>query len=117
MDVPAGATLMSVGDESSGLYLVRSVTTVWAPIEGSAPRLRRVGPGAFLGEVGFIATEAATATVIADKTASVLLLVRESFESLRQSNPQSALKLTQTVLALTAQRLRVTNALVGDLMR
>ncbi len=116
--VEAGESLMEAGDDSSGLYLVQVGTlTVWAPIEGSSRRLRRVGPGAFLGEVGFFAKEAATATVIADKPATVLLLSRESFENLRKSDPDLALKLTQTVLALTAQRLKVTNALVGDLMR
>lgn len=118
IDVVAGTALMSIGDDSSGLFLVESGTlTVWTPIDGSSRRLRRVGPGAFLGEVGFFASEAATATVVADEAAAVWLLSRESFEQLRKSDPNLALKLTQHVLAVTAHRLKVTNALVGDLMR
>jgi SulP family sulfate permease len=116
--VSAGDVLMSAGDRNAGLFLVAEGTlTVWAPVEGTARRLRRVGPGAYLGEVGFFAGEPATATVIADGPAKVLRLTHTEFERIRNEEPDLALELIQQVLAVTAHRLNLTNALVGDLLR
>ncbi len=118
VQVASAEVLMSAGQTNAGLFLVAEGTlTVWAPVVGVARRLRRVGPGAYLGEVGFFAGEPATATVIADGPARVLRLSHEEFEKIRTEEPDLALELIQQVLAVTAHRLNLTNALVGDLLR
>jgi len=118
IDVKAGTNIITALEKGSPLFLVQSGTfTVWVPNTSRSRRLRRVAPGAFLGEVGFFTGDAATATVTADSDAILLRMDHATFDQLTESQPAVAWQLTQLILQRTARRLASTNSLVNDLLR
>jgi|GEM_PF-2638960 len=116
MQVAIGTTLLATGHASSAMYLVEAGTfTVWSEGRSGSQRLRQVGRGAFLGDVGLFTGSNALATVTADIDCVVLRLDRSAFDEMARRSPDAALEVTAQVLAKTSERLAITNALIRDL--
>jgi SulP family sulfate permease len=114
VDVAAGATLLGEGHASTELYFVTEGSfTVWGRV--GQVRLRRVGPGAYLGEAGFFARTPAMATVTADGPCQLLRLTEDQLKQMYASEPDVLVALMMHVLSKTTERLARTNALVRDL--
>lgn len=119
--VPAHTELMTAGSNSDAMFMVQSGTcTVWDHAEGDADgprRIRRIVPGAFVGEMGFFSGRPRSATVRADVELTVLRMTRREFDWLTQQNPHAALKLMREVLTMSSRRLDAANSTIRDLLR
>lgn len=102
-----GTVIMRRGEPSDSLHIVVSG---WLQVsvedQGRRRRLRRFGPGGFLGELGFHTGAPRTADVIADGPVETLALDRVTWERLRTEHPELALELSDRILSATADRLR-----------
>lgn len=114
-----GDTVFRSGEAADDLYWVEAgELSIWFEDDGSAPmRIRRVGPGAIIGELGFITGEARSATVRADTPVSLHRLTRDDFDRLRRDAPDLAIEVGTTLLHSVAHRLAATNRTVQALMR
>jgi len=115
--IPAQTELITFGDDSDELFVIESGScTVWAPEDGDQPRrIRRVMPGAFVGEMGFFTDQPRSATVTADVDLAAQRITRVAFDQLARDNPDAAMKLMRAVLALNSTRITSLNATVRDL--
>ena len=119
IELNAGETLITLGDTDSDMYFVESgALTAWLPAEdGRLVRIRRVVPGAALGEISFCTGTPRTATVIADEPSVVTVLRRKRFDELTAENPQAAIVVQQELLRRLGARVSSTSAMVRDLLR
>lgn len=99
-----GAMLLVAGEETPGLQVIESGRV---SVLGGAPgtRLRQLGPGAVLGEIGLYRDACATATVIADEPCQVLLLDIDTVERLEREEPEVAAELHRHLAITLAERL------------
>jgi SulP family sulfate permease len=90
--VPAGTRLMTQGDPTPGIYLIRSgrVTVLLEGPDGDQVRLRTLIEGTVLGEISLYREEPCTATAITDTECDVLHLTPESFDELCRRDPAAA---------------------------
>jgi SulP family sulfate permease len=90
--VPAGTRLMTQGDRTPGIYLIRSgrVTVLIEGPDGDQVRLRTLLEGTVLGEISLYREEPCTATAITDTECDVLHLTPESFADLCSRDPAAA---------------------------
>lgn len=96
--------IVKQGDRSSEMYIVeRGQVRIEANIEGAAnPHVISVlGRGEFFGEMSMLTGETRAASVIAIEETEVLVLERERFAPLLESNPNLAERISQV---LTARR-------------
>jgi NTE family protein len=81
-----GDVLIRQGAEPSSLYVVASGRfEVW--IEGQASAINEVGAGEPIGEIGFFAGIARTATVVAARDSVVIELARDRFDDVAREVP------------------------------
>lgn len=102
-----GATVIAHGEPSDSLHIVASG---WLSVSvddgtGGRRRLRRFGPGGFVGEIGFHTGAPRSADVIADGEVETLVLDRATWLRLRTERPELALELSDRIVTATADRL------------
>jgi SulP family sulfate permease len=87
--VAKGATLMSQGEASEDLYFLESgrVTVLMSFASGVTMRVRSMGPGTMIGEVGFYLRLPRTATVVADRDSVLYRLTRDALDQLERELP------------------------------
>lgn len=117
--IKAGETLIALAGTDRHVYFVTSgKLTAWITTDDGQPiRIRQVLPGAALGEIAFCTGAARTATVVADTDATLLMMSRDSFDALVQSDPKAAITFQEALLSRLGQRVSSTSALVRDLLR
>lgn len=101
----AGSTLFSAGDASDAAYFTISgrLLIVIDDDLGDRKVVRRVGSDQVVGEVGLLAGTPRTATVIADRDATLARLPRGLFEQLATTHPEFLMGVTRTVVSRLAQ--------------
>lgn len=113
-ELSAGDPLVSVGEPSDGYFLVEagqlSVTIPTA--DGKGFRIRSVGPGALIGEVGHYTGEPRTATVVATTTCTVLHAAKGALEAMEREDPRAASQLHRLAAKYLATRLTENTILV-----
>lgn len=109
--VDEGAYLIRQGDRSRCLFFVESgrVTARLELGNNGALRLRSMGPGTVVGEVGLFLQGRRMASVVTETECNVYRLSAESFERMCSSDPELALAFHQFVLRLLAERLTSTS--------
>ena len=109
----SGGDLFREGDAGDGLYLVVSgdFNVVKQGAEGEH-LLAKLGPGAVLGEMSLVTSDARSATVRALAEAVVLQLPLAEFRTLLDSGSTAALKITCAIAEVLARRLAAMNSLV-----
>ena len=107
MELPAGHVLIREGDRSDDLFLLQSgqLTSLMEGPGGEAVRLRTMGPGAIVGEIGLYCGRRRTASVVADAPSRVLRLAKRSLEIMERRDPEAAAELHRMVAGLLAERL------------
>jgi CRP-like cAMP-binding protein len=111
--VAAGKDLFREGDAGDGLYLVVSgEINVIKLGAGGEIVLAKMGPGAVLGEMSLITTDARSATGRATTDAVVLHLPSPGFRRLIDSGSTAALKISCAIAEVLARRLAAMNNLV-----
>lgn len=88
-EVAKGAPVMTQGERSDDLYFLESgrVTVLVTFASGATMRVRTMGPGTMVGELGFYLGLARSATVIADEDAVVYRLTRDILERIGKVAP------------------------------
>jgi len=115
-ELAAGGDLFREGDAGDGLYLVVSgeINVVKHSADGEH-LLAKLGPGAVLGEMSLVTSDARSATGRALGEAVVLHLPLAGFRTLLDSGSTAALKITHAIAEVLARRLAAMNSLVLSL--
>lgn len=112
-----GERLMTQGDPSPGMFLIRSGTAT-VLLEGTDRgdvRLRTLLEGTVLGEISLYRGEPCTATVVADTECEVMHLTPAAFASLCAEDPTAAAELHSFVARTLAGRLGHANRTIRAL--
>ena len=114
-DVIAGAHLLEQGDQSDELYFLESgrVTVLVTFPSGAVMRVRTMGPGTMVGELGFYLGLARSATVVTDEDAVVFKLTRERLEQISESDPAIAGEFHQFMARRLSARLADKDRLIA----
>lgn len=104
--------LFHEGDESDGMYLVRSgELKIYLDKDGNEIQLATVGPGGMIGEMAFFEDKPRSASVKALKASEVTKISNQDFEKLIKQIP----KWFVTLMSGLSGRLRITNERLQNL--
>jgi CRP-like cAMP-binding protein len=114
-ELPAGASLFQRGAPSGELVLVLDGALMASITEGGKRlELTQIGPGEWLGEVGFLDRGPATADVIATAPSRVLVLSADAFDALCDAHPRVARDLLHAICSRLSARVRRTARLLHE---
>jgi sulfate permease, SulP family len=110
-DVGAGYFLMRQGDPPQALYFIESgrVTALLEGEEGRNIRLRTMGAGTVVGELGMYLGLSATASVVTEEASTIYRLSAEALEEMEEKDPAVATAFHKFVIHLMGERLANTN--------
>ena len=117
IEYPAGFTLIRQGDPPQGIFLVESglITAQLVQPNGSSLRLRTMGPGTVVGELGLYLNIPATANVVTDQPSVVYKLSSDGFRQMDEQDPRLASAFHKFIARLVGDRLRDTLATIRAL--
>lgn len=115
--VEAGHALIRQEESSECLYFIESGrVTAQLELDGNRHlRLRTMGAGTVVGEVGLFLGGKRTASVVADTDCSAYRLDRAALERMQTEKPALSLALHQFVIRLLAERLTTTSNMLRGL--
>jgi SulP family sulfate permease len=89
IEVETSEALIKQGDPAEDLYFIlRGRVSIWGDLSGTEPvRLRTLGPGTTVGEIGLYLDSTRTANVLADEPTTALKLSGSALEIMRQKDP------------------------------
>jgi SulP family sulfate permease len=107
LEVPAATQLIRQSERSESLFFIESglVTAQLELEDGRILRLRTMGAGTVVGEVGLFLGGQRTASVITEQPCTVYRLSHESLERMNLENPDLALAFHRYLICLLAERL------------
>jgi CRP/FNR family cyclic AMP-dependent transcriptional regulator len=103
----AGKMICKEGESGAGMHIILEGET---RVQVGGRTKRRLGPGAFFGEIALLDGGPRTATVIAETPVRTFSLTSWSFKSLLKSQPGLALKMLEGV----CRRIRKSDASISD---
>jgi CRP/FNR family transcriptional regulator, cyclic AMP receptor protein len=107
VNFPAGREILKKGQTGTGLHvIVEGETRV---VVGDRTR-RRLGPGAFFGEISLLDRGPRTATVVAETPVRTLSLSSWNFRAALKEHPSLAVKMLEEL----ASRIRTTGTSISD---
>jgi CRP-like cAMP-binding protein len=107
VEFPAGRTICREGDTGVGLHIVIEGET---KVQIGGRTRRRLGSGAFFGEIALLDGGPRSATVVAETPVRTLSIPAWSFKTTLKSQPALALKMLEE----TCRRLRTSNTLLTN---
>jgi SulP family sulfate permease len=118
LEIPAATHLIRQTEQSEALYFVESgrVTARLEFDDGRTLRLRSMGPGTVVGEVGLFLRGNRTASVVTDQPCTVYRLSSGALERMRRENPELALAFHRYVICLLGERLSSSTALLRGII-
>jgi NTE family protein len=101
IEVPAGATVMTEGEDGDALYLVVSGRLrAYVNDEDGQPRaVREMGRGQIVGEMSVITGEPRRATVVTVRDSLLVRLAKDDFNRLAPRSPRLTALLTRQIIA------------------
>ncbi len=117
-ETPAGHILIKQGQPSDALYLVESglVTVIFNLESGGAFRIRKMGPGTIIGELGLYLNFPRTADVITEEPSIIYGLSRENMNLMNINEPKIAAAFHDFMVRLLADRLVHTDRILKTLL-
>lgn len=94
VEFPAGTMICKEGETGVGMHVVREGET---RVQIGGRTRRRLGPGAFFGEIALLDGGPRTATVVAETPVKTLAIPSWSFKAVIKSQPTLALKMLEEV--------------------
>ena len=116
---PAGSTLIREGDAADELYFIERgeiSVNLASDSEGGSIRLRKMGPGTVVGELGLYIDVERTATVTANEPTTTYGLDRAALERMRHEAPELAAAFHGFMCRLLAERVVNTNRTLRALL-
>jgi CRP/FNR family transcriptional regulator, cyclic AMP receptor protein len=107
VDYPAGRQIVKQGHVGVGLYIILDGET--KVVVGDRTR-RRLGPGAFFGEISLLDRGPRSATVVAETPVRALSLSAWNFRAALKEHPSLAVKMLEEM----ARRVRATGPSISD---
>jgi SulP family sulfate permease len=119
LQIAPGEYLIRQGAPSDALYLVEAgqVTVVLERAGGGPLRLRTMGAGTIVGELGFYLGAPRSASVVAQQTCVVYRLSRSALQEMTTQEPTVATAFHELVARLLAERVVNANASVVALLQ
>jgi SulP family sulfate permease len=116
-EVAPGTHVIRQAELSESLYFIESglVTARMEFEDGRALRLRTMGAGTVVGEVGLFLGGKRTASVVAEKPCTIYRLSSDSLQRMRRDDPELALAFHRFVVCLLAERLTSTSNMLRGL--
>jgi SulP family sulfate permease len=107
MEVPEATHLIRQSEQSESLYFIESgvVTARLEFDDGRTLRLRTMGAGTMVGEVGLFLGGVRTASVITEQPCTVYRLTHDALERMNSENPDLALAFHRYLICLLGERL------------
>ena len=89
IEIEIDEALFEEGDPAEDLYFIlRGRVSIWGELSDTEPvRLRTLGPGTTVGEIGLYLESTRTANVLADEPTPAMKLSGNALEALRQKDP------------------------------
>jgi sulfate permease, SulP family len=118
VDIPQGHVLIRQGDRPEDVFLLEDgpLTAQMGHDDGSEVRLRTMGPGSVVGEVGMYTGGLRTASILAEEPSRLLRLSRESLEAMERDDPALASALHRMFARSLAARLTDTLRTIDALL-
>jgi len=105
-----------VRESFMGLILKGRVNIVKQDSKKEDITVAQLGPGKTFGEMAMIDSEVRSASVIAEKPSTVLIVTQDSFFSLADENPKFGMNLMMRIAKVISQRLRQTSGKLIDFL-
>jgi sulfate permease, SulP family len=117
-EVPAGQVILRQGDASDDmLFLEAGVVTVLLELDTGQPvRLRKMGAGTVVGELGLYLRQNRAASVVTDEPAVFYRLSRASLSKMEENSPKTAAAFHRIMVRILAQRLVNTDRTIKALL-
>lgn len=118
LEAEAGLVLMRQHDESDDMFFIESgsVTAKLNLGDDKSFRLRTMGPGTVVGEIGFYLGVPRTASVVADEQVTYYRLSRIKMKNMESQAPHIAAAFHEFMVRLLAERLADTNKLLHSVL-
>jgi SulP family sulfate permease len=116
---PEGDTLIRQGEAADALYFIERgeiSVNLASESDGGSIRLRKMGPGTVVGELGLYIDVERTATVTANRPTTTYRLDREALERMQREAPELAAAFHGFMCRLLAERLVNTNKTLRALL-
>jgi SulP family sulfate permease len=119
MDVDKGYYLIRQGDTAKGLFFIEAggATVQLEYQDGKIVRLRKMGAGTVVGEVGLYLGAQATASVITDQPSTVYYVSADSLKQMEEVDPAVAAAFHKFIAQILSERLSSTTATVKALLK
>jgi SulP family sulfate permease len=110
-DVLGGYCLIRQGDPPRGLYIVEAgqVTAQREFGDGQVMRLRKMGPGTVVGEMGLYLGSEASASIVTNQPSTVYYLSRANLARLEETEPKVAAAFHKYIAQLLSERVSFAN--------
>ena len=107
IELPVDHYLIRQGSNSDDLYFIESgLVSVFIEIEnGETIRIRKMGAGTVVGELGMYLNQDRTASVVTREPTVVYRLTKKSLQAMEEKNPQTAGTFHSFMVRFLAQRL------------
>jgi SulP family sulfate permease len=117
IEAAAGYVLFKQGEDSDDLYFVETgeVTAFLELPDAKKTRLRTMGAGTVVGEMGLYLGRSRSATIVTEETSVLYRLSAESFGKMEAENGRLASSIHQFMVRLLANRLAHANEQIGNL--
>lgn len=94
----AGKMVFEAGESAEGLYIVLSGTVrIVETVRGEQKEVAELGPGDYFGEHALLQEVTHTKTAIAGEETELLVLPKDSFRALLDTNPDLTARLRRTL--------------------
>ncbi len=115
----SGTVLAVQGERTRDLFLIQQgqVSAIFRPETGESIRLRTLGPGSVVGEIGLYLNLPRTASLVVDTKSIIWRLSPESLTRMETEDPLSAAALHEFLARTVAHRLVQANELLQTALR
>ncbi len=110
-EVPAGFYLIRQNDPPHSLYYLESgsATVNLEDASGQSVRLRTLGPGTIIGELGLYLREPSTASVVTESQSVFYKITVDALQRMEKDDPHLAAAFHRFIIRQMGQRLIYTN--------
>jgi SulP family sulfate permease len=119
VEVEKGEYLIRQGDKADDLYFIeRGTVSIYLELTDTQPmRMRTLGPGTVVGEVGMYLEGTRTASIVADSPAAAYRLTRSALSAMKKQEPGLTATFHEFLVRQQAERLAGNNLLFEALYR
>ena len=118
LEVEQGCYLIRQGDAPKGIYFIESgqLTAQLEQEDGKIIRLRKMGAGTTVGELGLYVGRPASASVVTDRPSTIYYLSAHNLKRMEETEPEIAAAFHKFIAGLLGERLADTTSALQALL-